>query len=45
MEVTLLGISMLVRLEQRENAFSPMEVTLLGITILVRLEQPSNAGL
>jgi hypothetical protein len=34
---------MLVRLEQPENAPSPIEVTPSGIVMLVRLEQPENA--
>ena len=33
----------LVRLEQPENAQSPMLVTLPGMETLVRLEQPENA--
>ena len=37
--VTLLGIFMLVRLVQPENAPSPILVTLLGTVILVRLVQ------
>ena len=40
MLVTLLGIVMLVRLVQSQNAASPMLVTLLGIVTLVRLVQP-----
>ena len=43
MEVTLLGIIILVRLLQPENALPPMEVTLLGIVTLVRLLQSENA--
>ena len=39
MLVTLLGISMLVRLLQPENAESPMLITLLGISMLARLLQ------
>ena len=40
MLVTLLGIVMLVRLVQSENAQSPMLVTLLRMVTLVRLVQP-----
>ena len=39
MLVTPLGIVMLVRLLQLENALSPMLVTPLGIVMLVRLVQ------
>ena len=39
MEVTELGMVMLVRLEQSSKAEFPMEVTLLPIITLVRLEQ------
>ena len=39
MLVTLLGIVMLVRPEQSENALLSMLVTLLGIVMLVRPEQ------
>ena len=39
MLVTLLGISMLARDEQPENAERPMLVTLLGIFMFVRDEQ------
>ena len=39
MLVTLLGIFMLVRDEQPENAERPMLVTLLGIFMFVRDEQ------
>ena len=38
--VTLLGISIEVRLWQLEKALFPMLVTLLGIVIEVRLVQP-----
>ena len=38
-EVTLLGMVTLVRLEQDENASLPIEVTLSGMIMLVRLEQ------
>ncbi len=41
--VTPLGISILVKLLQLENAEEPMLVTLLGISILVKLLQPENA--
>ena len=34
---------MLVKLEQLENALSPILVTLFGITMLVKLEQLENA--
>jgi hypothetical protein len=37
--VTLWGIVMLVRREQKEKAWSPMLVTLAGIVTLVRLQQ------
>ena len=37
--VTLLGISMLVRLLQYANTYSPIVVTLLGIVMLERLLQ------
>ena len=40
MLVTLLGIVMEVREEQREKAPIPMLVTLLGIVTEVREEQP-----
>ena len=43
MLVTLLGMLMLVRLLQPENAAYPMLVTLSGMVMLVRLLQPSNA--
>ena len=43
MEVTLLGMLILVNEEQHENTLSLMEVILLGILILVTKEQPSNA--
>ena len=43
MLVTLPGITMLVRLEQPENAHSPMLVTPLRITTLERPEQAENA--
>ena len=43
MLVTLLGMVMLVRPLQLENAPWPMLVTLLGIVTLVRLLQPENA--
>ena len=39
MEVTLLPIVTLVRLEQYEKAPSPMEVTESGMVMLVRLVQ------
>ena len=39
MLVTLLGISMLVKLLHQENAFSPMHVTLPGIVMSVKLLQ------
>ena len=42
MEVTESGIVTEVRLEQRENAYSPMEVTESGIVTEVRLEQPEK---
>lgn len=40
MLVTLLGIVMILRLVQSENALSPMLVTLSGIVILIRFVQP-----
>jgi drug/metabolite transporter (DMT)-like permease len=40
---TLLGIVILVKLEQSINAHIPILVTLLGIVILVKLEHPENA--
>ena len=43
MYITLLGIVMLVRLEQLANEPSPILLTLLGIVMLVRLEQSQNA--
>ena len=43
MLVTLVGIKMLVRLVQVQNALSPMLVTLVGIVTLVRLVQWKNA--
>jgi hypothetical protein len=43
MAVTPSGIVMLVRLEQREKALSPIWVTLAGIVTLVRLVQEENA--
>ena len=43
MEVTELGMVMLVRPEQPLNAQSPMEVTELGMVMLVRLEHSLNA--
>jgi hypothetical protein len=43
MLVTLLGMVMEVRHEQRENAPLPMLVTLFGIVMEVRPEQPENA--
>ena len=42
MEVTELGIVNEVRLEQFQNALSPMEVTELGIVNEGRLEQSAN---
>lgn len=39
---TLLGMEMLVRLEQSWKAFPPMEVMLLGRVMLARLEQLWN---
>ena len=42
MLVTLLGIVMLCRLQQPQNAPSPMLVTPLPIVTLVRLEHPLN---
>ena len=41
MLVTEFGMVMFVRLEQLENADSPMLVTELGIFTFARLEQPS----
>ena len=41
-DVTLLGIVTLVRLEQAENAKFPIDVTSLGITIDTRLWQLLN---
>ena len=43
MLVTLLGISMLVKLLHQENAKSPMLVTLPGIVMSVKLLQSQNA--
>ena len=43
MLVTLLGITIDVRLEQFWKAYSPMLVTLLGIVMEVRPEQYSKA--
>jgi hypothetical protein len=43
MLVTLLGIVMLLRLVQPENAESPMLMTLSGIVMLVRLMHSENA--
>ena len=43
MEVTELGMVMLVRPEQPENALSPMSVTELGMVMLVKPVQPENA--
>ena len=40
MDVTLLGIVMLVREVQPLNALPPMDVTLLGMVMLVREVQP-----
>ena len=42
MLVTLVGIVMLGKLLQRENAPYPMLVTLSGIVMLVKLLQPEN---
>ena len=42
-EVTPLGISMLVNEEHQEKAYSPIEVTPLGISMLVNDEQPEKA--
>tara|TARA_B110000858_G_C17543216_1_gene354533 strand:- start:23 stop:370 length:348 start_codon:yes stop_codon:yes gene_type:complete len=44
-EVTPLGIVILLRLVQLANALFPIEVTLSGIVMLVRLEHPPNAVL
>ena len=41
--VTLSGIDMDSKLEQRSNAPFPIEVTLSGIDTDCRLEQPQNA--
>ena len=41
--VTLLGISILVKLLQPEKAEPPILVTLLGISILVKPLQPEKA--
>ena len=38
-EITLLGMVMLVRSEQFWNALLPIEVTLLGMVMLLRLVQ------
>ena len=43
MELTLLGIVMLVRLVHLSKALSPMALTLFGIVMLVRLVQLSKA--
>ena len=43
MAVTEEGIVNEVRLEQPQNALSPIEVTQLGIVNEVRLSQPQNA--
>ena len=43
MEITLLGMVILVKLIQPEKAAEPMEVTLSGMVILERLEQPEKA--
>ena len=43
MSVTLLGISIVVRLMQSWNALSSIVVTLSGIMTLVRLSQEANA--
>tara|TARA_E500000178_G_C16956351_1_gene723857 strand:- start:74 stop:457 length:384 start_codon:yes stop_codon:yes gene_type:complete len=44
-EVTLLGILMLFRLVQPENAVNPIEITLSGIVTLVRPVQLENAAI
>ena len=43
MVVTLLGMVIVVRLEQFKNAPTPMLVTLLEVVTVVRLEQLKNA--
>ena len=43
MLATLLGISILIKLLQPENAYSPILTTLFDIFILVKLLQPENA--
>ena len=43
MEVTLSGISIVVKLIQLENTEEVMEVTLSGIFIDAKLEQEENA--
>ena len=43
MEVTLSGMSTLVRLWHSKNALLPMEVTPSGMVTLVRPEQFANA--
>ena len=43
MEVTELGMVMLVRPEHSQNAESPMVMTELGMVMLVRPVQPLNA--
>ena len=42
MNLTLLGIAMLVRLLQLEKALPPMDVTLSGMVMPVRLVQHIN---
>jgi hypothetical protein len=43
MDVTLLGIVIEVRAEQKVNALFPMDVTLSGMMMDVRVRQPLNA--
>ena len=43
MDVTVSGISMLVKPVQEEKANSPIDVTVSGISMLLKLVQPQKA--